>query len=236
MDLGATEIPALLAVLAGTGLSVAGAAETANQQNQDVSNVIAQENAFSNQAKPIYSQNLNQSTPAAVTGQLNTDQAKALANYAQVQQQPMTTAAPAAPSTPGSVTANLREKAAVGQQNEAASQLAAYGQQATDQSVRNQQTGNQLGVINQEAANAAALLPIELQTADSGAPLQAGGSLLSSLGGLYGTYSAISPLTKALNKIPSTAAVTGAGSAENGFMGAPMGTGYPGGLLQPDSP
>lgn len=174
----------------------------ANQEtsamNQDVAAQISREQAYGKKANQVVNQNIQTSAAPNAQAQIAKGAANQLAQYSMLQGQPTTTAPSATPDNrvtsaeSGATTSNL---------NQAAAKLAGYGSWENAQSIADQNTNNQLGVINSQANAWQPVLSSQLSDAQSSQGGEAAaGSLLSSAGGIAGAYGAASPYLTALRQ------------------------------------
>ena len=205
MGAAAAIIP-LLATAIGTGVSIYGDEQANSRMNSDVSNELAQQQAFSAKEKDVVDSNLAKSTEPAAQSQINTGAENQLAQYHALQALPLESAP--SPTSPNAVT-NAEGKAQTENLNQAAAKLAGYGSWENAQSIGNQNAANTLGVLNTESGNAA--MPLQYQLGqDQQNNLIPIGSLISSAGGLAGTYGATSPILKALQQAAQSQKAIGA--------------------------
>lgn len=213
---GLETIAGLAAAAAGTGLSLYGNAQTQNKMNNDVAAEVSQQNALSKRAQPIVASNIDASSAPKAKADISSNAAKTLAQYNTVEALPSSTG-PA--STPVSTLTENRVKGATDQSNQAAAKLMGYGGWQNDQSLRNQQAGNQLGLINTEARSDASLLPLRLQQDQSyGSGWNTAGSLLSALGSLAGVAGAVAPATGAATGAADAADAVSQGYSSPAFL------------------
>lgn len=170
---------------AGAGLQYAGQQQSKNAMNNAVGAELARQQQYSNQAHNVFNQSLNQSTPQAAQQQLGQGQQQAQSLISRAQQVPLSYSLPSF----GDVNTG-QQQTRQSLSNQAASQLQGYGTYGLEQYLKDLQARNQLGVINNEAGSSAQVMPYEIQAASQrGAPLEAIGGLLGSLGGLGSIYS-----------------------------------------------
>ncbi len=182
---------------AGTGLSLAANAQEQSAINAARANEVNQQRALQNQANAIFQNSLAQSTPATAQQQLQ--QGAAARNSAfQDLQSAITPVASALPTANAGANANTPTAGAQQRATSAGdtwnSLLAranategSYGDWQNQQAIKNADTAQKLGVINNFSAGDASLLPTELQVASqAGDSLGGWGSILSSLGNLAG--------------------------------------------------
>lgn len=207
--MGALAIPiaSLAIAAAGTGVGIAADESANNKANQSTADVLAQEQALEQEAKPVVDTNIQASSAKAAKPQISAAAEKAMGGEQALQSLPATTALP---STPASTVTDTRTNAEVGQNNQAAAQLAGYSGWQNQQSINDQQANNQIGILGTLGSNAAAGLPLALQAdQQQTAAWQAAGSLLNGIGGAGLTYGMMK------YGMPSSGAGNGSGSGNN---------------------
>ena len=179
----------------GTGLGVAGSAESNKAANNAANQELALQQQYAKQGQKAFGQSFAQSTPQAVQKQIGQGEQHALADYAAANQNKvpalsLSTGNPQADSAEG---AQVQQK--IGQQNQAAASLQGYSSSQLAQYIKDLQAQTQLGQIGTFARNQNQYVyPLQLQQAgQSGSTLSGIGSLLSSLGGLGSIYGAVNP-------------------------------------------
>lgn len=206
----AAAIVGALGSLAGTGVSMAGAAKTQSAENDVAQNQLNQQEAFAKKGQQIFQSNVDQQPVAQANANIKTGAGNALSQYLAAQQGGPQTAAPT--SVAGDPLAAARTQQVVGQGDEAASQLQGFSNMDLQRYLGNQQTNRDLSVLGAESSFAGGTLGPMMQTASTtGAPLQAAGSgisALSNLAALYGMYN--------YGKQPAS---TGVGPGVGGYSG-----------------
>lgn len=180
-----------IASAAGTGLSVAGAAETQGAENKVAEQQQMQQQEFAKRGQAVAQQNI-QDTSAPVAQKAIQDTAGSqLAKYALAQGQG--TGVPS--SIPDDPVASARTAGVVDQSNKAGSEEAGLDSYGVNNYLANQPANRQLGVIGTEAGGAAAAAgPEYAQASQAGGALDAAGSglgMLGQLASLYGIYNKI---------------------------------------------
>lgn len=196
--LAALPYVALAATAVGTGLDIAGNAESQAAENKTRSQENAQQQALQNKASQVTATNVQASSPANVNKELSAG-AGNRENAWEGLNQITTPVASALPATgaPASPTANA-EKVSNSAGNTwnnlvsgNAAKMGSYSDLATEQGIQDQNTAEQLGEINNFSQGDAGLLPLEMDVASQrGGPLSGWGSIVSSLGNLVGLANA----------------------------------------------
>lgn len=189
------EVAGLLASLAGTGLGIAGSAESQGAMNDAANAELMRQSQYNKQGQQAFQQSLSQSTPQAAKKQLGEGQQQALQEYTKVQKTPSTY------STGGGNDVSKAASDSVVQgktqlSNQAAAPLQAYDAYSLAQQIKDMQAQSQLGQIGSFARQSESVLPLEMQQAgQKGSTLSGIGSILGTLGGLTSLYGATRPQT-----------------------------------------
>lgn len=180
----------LAGTLLGTGLDIAGNAESQNAENKAKANEVAQQTGLQKQATATVQKNIAASTPQSVGTELNNAAANRTSAWESLntEGQPVAEALPATQAGPSSE-ANKNAASAANSWNNLVSGAAAkegsFNDLATEQGIGNQNTAEQLGEINTFSAGDARLLPLEEEVASqAGNKLSGWGDIVSSLGNL----------------------------------------------------
>lgn len=176
-----------VAALAGTGLEMYGASQSAKAENNATQNEINAQEQFANKGKQVAQGALAQSGTQVANQQQASGAAQQLGRYLALAQ------APSGVKTNVDPVTQAGTQAIIGQQAGAQSQLAGLSDYFANQNAAAQQAGRGLSILGTEAGGEGATLGPKLQQAgQTGAPWQAAGSGLSTLGSLaalYGIYS-----------------------------------------------
>lgn len=240
----AAALPALAAIgtVAGAGLSIAGNIESQNAMNAARANATNQQAQLQKQSNAIFQNSLAQSTPAVAQQQMQQGQAARTNAWQNLQDATTptasalpasgtTTSSPGASGTSGSPTSGASQRAASAGNTwnalnaKSAATEGSYGDWQNQQAIKNANTAQKLGVVNNFSQGDAALLPTELQVASQkGDALSGWGSIVSSLGSLagyankfgsFGQPSAATPISQIGNYPGTNAMLTGAANGEN---------------------
>jgi hypothetical protein len=183
--MGCGTLAGLGLALAGTGTQMYANNRTQNAENQAASSELARQEQFQNQARNVFNQNLQNSTPQTAGQQQQQGQQQFLgaSKQAQLPSLGLTATDPTqANAVSGAGQDALNQ---LGQQSNA--QLQGYSNVPLQQGLGNLQTQNQLGAISGNASDWASILPLQLQQASqSQAGLSALGSLLGTAGQVVG--------------------------------------------------
>jgi hypothetical protein len=179
--------------VAGTSLSIAGQQEAKSAMAKTRAAENAQQQGLQQQANAITTNSIAKSTPQVANDQL-TAGAAARTNLTQALQSAAVPIAQAnAPTGGGSGRAGTAGTAwsnlVAGNQAKAGS----YQDWETQQSIKNAQASQKLGILNNFSQGDASLMPIEMQVASQkGDKLSGWGSLISALGAVTGMAGAAS--------------------------------------------
>lgn len=189
-------IVAALAALAGAGTSYYGARKSQQEMEQAAGAEIKRQKRYQQEATAAQQQSFQQSTPFVGEQQIEAGRQAALENYSRLNALPLSGAQAPFGQTEGSrvVTEGQNRLS-----NAARASLTGYNQWQLDQAIKNIRAQQALGIIGSNANQSTTLLPLELQSAQqAGAGTQALGGLISSLGGLAGSYAAMQQPTTQL--------------------------------------
>lgn len=179
------------ASLAGTGVGIAGAKASADAQEQSIRNQLLQQQAFQDEATPLFAKSLEASNQPTATREIEQGAQNAADMYRRLQQNTFSAASPSVELSQQNK--SLTDRAIQGQ-NKAQAGLQGYQDLAFQQWLKNQDTQLGLGTIGNLSRSSAMNAGTLAQLAGrSGAGLQGAGSLLTSLGGLASLYAATSP-------------------------------------------
>lgn len=196
----ALALASVAATAAGTGMSMEAANEQTNQMNDRTASTIAREEQLAKQNKPLVAQNIQASSAPKAQQAIDKSAADSMMKYQQMNSLPLTASGSSqAPNTPATIVDRERG-AQTNAIQQAAAKMAGYGGWTTNQSIANQNIGNQLGVNNFNAGQIGATLPIGLSTADAGNGLAAAGQLLGTAGRLGNAYGVNQIYNNAANK------------------------------------
>lgn len=189
---------ALAGTAAGTGLSMAGNAQSARAMNNTANDELIRQQEFSKKGGQIYQQNLNQNVGVGNAQ----EQMGQGANHASALYQALQNAQTGGNSS-GLTALNPQTQAQLqgrtGQSNDASSALQGYNSWQTQQGLGNQLAGTKLGVNTTQSQADAANLPFLLQGAGRA------GESLQGLGSLFSTIGMGAGLLKGLNGLGQTA-------------------------------
>lgn len=184
----AVGIGSLLASAAGTGLSMAGAAETQAAENKVAQNQLNAQENFAKKGKQISQNEISQSGAAPAQQKIDQGAGQQLAKYIALQQSPTGGVS----SVMNSPVVQATTDNVIGQANQAGARMQGYNTFNNQQRSLEEETGRQLNVLGGQAGAIARAEPAQLsQASTAGAPLQMAGSGVSMLGqlaSLFGIY------------------------------------------------
>lgn len=174
-------IPAAIATLAGTGLSIAGQEESKSAMNDAAQAELTRQQGYGKKGQGVFQESLAKSTPGAARQQMQQGQQQALNEYAKVQDVPSSVM----PSGSADPTADKVVQARTGMSNQASAGMQGYNAFDVAQLIKDLQARTQLGQIGSFAGASEGVLPLEMQQASQkGSTLSGVGGILNSLGGL----------------------------------------------------
>lgn len=169
------------ASLAGTGVSVSAQQQATSRMNRAMRQQLADQRGFQRKATGLLQQNIEDSTPEAVTRDIDEGAVAAKALYDKVQDIPLSI----------NEAVDTRDRGYQQLTGEQAAQLQGLTSQDLMRWIRNLQSNTKLGVLANQARLRASILPFELQGAQNSTAGLAGlGSLLQSAGNVASTYGA----------------------------------------------
>ena len=185
-------VAAIALPLIGTGLEMAGNAQSQSAMNQARANEVAQQAALQKKNDALLQTSMSASTPATAANQMQTGQNSRNSIWSSLQGAtvPEASALPATGSTP-TTAAQKRAGGAAATWNQlnanAAAKEGSYGDWQNQLAINNSDTAAKMGTNANFAQQDAALLPTELQVASqAGDQLSGWGTILGALGGLAG--------------------------------------------------
>lgn len=172
--------------LAGTGADMYANNQIRSKMNDTVGQEMARNSQYQKQGQQVFQNSLAQSTPTAAKQQIGQGQQQLAGLIQQAR------ATPLSASMPSFGDVNTQgQQARADMSDTASSNLGGYSNFALQQRLKDQQAGEQLGVINQNAQGWANILPAQLQQdQQSQQGLQALGQLLSIAGMVTGVGAA----------------------------------------------
>jgi hypothetical protein len=220
-------IAALGLTAVGTGMGIAGNAQSQDAMNRTRAGAVAKQSNLNTQAQKIAQGNIDQNTLDQANADMNKGQTARQTAWDTLQKNtvPIASALPATTGT-GTGTAAARAGGAAQTWNQlnagAKAREGAYGDWQTQQAVRDSNTAQKLGVVNNFAQGDARVLPIEMEVAShSGDQLSGWGQIVSSLGMLTGLAG--------MAGLGAHAAATGVSATQSANVAAEMaGQGLPG--------
>lgn len=175
---------------AGAGAQIAGSQESSSAMNQAMSNELATQQQFQKQATNVFQTSLGQSSPTSAQADMAKGQQLAMNQYQKLENTPLSgTSAPAPFGSSSAQNINAGQKQL---SNTAQANLQGYSEWDLQQAIKDLTAKGQLGVIGAQSANAASILPYQLQAASqAGSDLTGIGSLLGAAGGVVGGIGAV---------------------------------------------
>lgn len=211
--------------LVGTGLGVAAAQQDKNAMNSAVQQSLNEQAGYTKKANSAVQGNINQQTGDTARKQIATGAAQQSDLYKSLQSSKLQNQSSVAGMDP---VTQARTEAFVDQQNRAGSQLAGYGNYATQSGLSNLEGNEQLGIIGTNAKNALDILPYQIQAAGhTGDKLAFAGTGLSTLGSLAGLFGVLNKL-KAPGNTPAVNPNANAPQPNVGMIPMDSGYGVPG--------
>jgi len=184
------EVAALVGVAAsaaGTGLSMAGAAESRDRMNRTIEQQLAAQQQFQRQASPVFQQSLQESTPQRVQSQIDLGSQSASEMYNRLRSLPTGTS-----SLPTDDRTQSQTQQKIQQQQGAQAGLQGYQASSLAQWLKDLETRNQLGIISNLSQGQANITgPLLNYAQQAGAGLAGVGSLLGTGGSLLGMWGAL---------------------------------------------
>ena len=211
----------------GTGMEIAGNAQSQAAMNRARSNETAQQQALQQKANAVVQKSIAGSTPQTAQQQMQAGQNARTGIWANLQNAttPVASALPATTDT-ATTAAGKRATTAADSWNSlnanAQAKEGSYGDWQNQQNIQNADAAQQLGVINNFSQGDANLLPLEMNVASqAGGKLSGWGNIVSSIGNLAGIASATGAFGAASKALPSAAALNdfsaGAGPVSNAW-------------------
>ena len=224
-------MPLALAGLAlgvvGTGMSIAGNAQSQSAMNAARANETAQQAKIQKASNALVQKSIAGSTPQDAAAEMAQGQNARNSAWSSLNSATAPVASALPPTSPDSPTgrAAARTSTAADAWNRltanAAAKEGSYGDWQNQQGIKNADTSQQLAVQNNFSQGDANLLPLEMQVASQkGGALSGWGSIVSSLGALAGVAGATGAFSSAPG-LPSAGALNdfnaGAGPVSNAY-------------------
>lgn len=185
-------IPLILAA-AGTATSEYAAVDEKNKMNAVTEDELQRQQTLQKKATDTFQQSLVKDTAPAFQADQQAGEQKALQQYKQLQQVPLTLGQDKT-SPASSIVNDQNQTARANMSNAAAAPLFGYNNALTQMGNNQMLTGTNLGLISNEAQRSQSVLPLELQSASQAdAGLSGIGSLLGTAGKLWGMYNTFNP-------------------------------------------
>ena len=216
----------MAAMTAGTAMQIAGNAKSQSAMNSVRAQESAKQADLQRQSSALFQKSLAGSTPQVAADQMAAGAANR-SNIWQGLQSASTPVASALPATPTTGTATAKASKRTGSATSAwnnltqgaAAREGSYSDWQTKQAIKNADTAQNLGVINNFSQGDAALMPIEMKVAsEQGDKLSGWGSIMQSIGMLTGMAGATGAFGGAA--APPTGAQMGALNAGFGPVNA----------------